>query len=318
MTTVDSNDAPRHPHWQNPKPPQLNKFKMATPDRLLVINIVHSQYQLMKTFRVHNTRSMILFFLLGLRISHRPIISSDIILISLSLICSYAFASILNFCRDRQIDAANHRRAPAGIASLQGKDLRRLLIGVAGIALFPTTLTRSPVLYAAGISAHLVLGYTYSHPSRPFSFHPLGKSISMWIGYLLLPAIMGLGLGFNITQLLTIMWISLYYASWQLFNDIKDVSGDRKFGKHTLAVILGTRKLTLVSLCISTISLYHLFRLSLYPPTTITKILSLNYLLLCSFQLLSLTMPDFITHKKNRQLAGYLLLLSLILLLFSV
>lgn len=279
---------------------------------------ITSLHQLIITFRVHNTRSMILFYLLGVKLSTQPFHLPDILFISLSFIFSYAFASILNFHRDRLIDALNQRSVPAIFKSLSSGELQYLSIGTVMCALILMLPTQSPLYNLVAITFHLILSYAYSHPLFPLSFHPLGKSVSMWAGYLLIPGLIGLGSNPSFTQLHIIFWISFYYASWQLFNDIKDIKGDKKFGKNTLAVILGARKLTALSLLIGLLSLHFFHGLMQFPNTLFSKFLTLNYLILLTFQIIVIFYPSFIHQKNNRQFAGYLLLTSLLLLILSI
>ena len=283
------------------------------------LSLLFKQYRdWLRLFRVHNARSPILFYFLGFRLSSQSVVTPDLILIPLSFISGYAYASILNFLCDRDIDQLNQRRLPLPLISLNNSPLYHLAYATAGTSLFIAMFTKHPMLNVFYLSLMLLLGYLYSRPQKPWSFHPLGKFLIMSLSYLFLPGIMGLGNHFSTASLTIIIYVSLYYASWQLFNDVKDIRGDRLRGKLTLAVVLGSRKLAQLSLAISFISAAFLL-LQLYSRQIESLfLLTAFYAVLFVLQLNLVLKPSLVSHPTHRALSGYLLLGSLILLIVSV
>jgi 4-hydroxybenzoate polyprenyltransferase len=286
--------------------------------RLVILGSITTLHQWLKAFRVYNTRIIILFYLLGLKLSGQPIIAIDTIIMIFSFMLSYAFASIANYALDREIDIQNKRNVPLVLKDLTFENQKVLSLSLVALALLLPLLTRQPLFNLIGIGLHLLLGYWYSHPSRPISFHPLGKALFMAFAYLLFPGLVGLGSHLTINHLTSLGFITIYYAAWQLFNDVKDIEGDRRFGKRTLAVVLGIRKLTVVSTLVSLPSLFYLLTFTSVSSRMAAAWLNIIYLILVLTQLATIVAPAFMINRQTQKIAGYLLLFSMVLLILAL
>lgn len=266
-------------------------------------------------FRVFNTRSMILFYLVGLKLSEIPLFTSETAIVVVIFVLTYAYASIINFLEDKEIDKRNQKTNPF----MQSTPFTKRLLGIAYVCAFFSILlsmfSSNKLVNIAGTLAILGLGYIYSKPPLKLSFHPLGKLLSMGLTYAYVPAFMGLmtGPGSNHSPILLFLLCSLH-VSWLPYSDIKDMVGDKEYGKRTLAIHLGLKKLLLV--CASASSICIISLIPFLPKGT-----GALYALLCLYSLALAVQFYFVFNQKTvhiRRLqifGGYLILASLLLFL---
>ena len=257
-------------------------------------------------YRLYNTRIMVIFYILGLKISHRPIFNLNTIIIWLVFICSYSYASSLNFLYDTKTDKINKRE---NIFLKYKIDLFKIkkLSGAILITGFVLCFFTASPLYTQIIYITLVIsGYLYSYPVFKLSHKAFYKLFLMTLNYCFLPGLLGIIQNFTKYSLYTILTFSLFYSSWLLYTDVKDIKGDKKVGKNTFAVILGLKKLTMLS---ATISISAVFIVSYLLIINDTKILIILYSAVL-VQGALIIKRNWLTNKIYKNIVGYYLLLS--------
>lgn len=265
--------------------------------------------------RVYNTRSMILFYLLGRALVHNLVFDKELIFMPIIFILAYAYASILNFEHDYEIDAYNKKNSNPFIGhTITYKTLRLVYICLISCAILFSLLTKNPLLTSITISTFFLLSYIYSAPRFRVSFHPLGKIAVMITFYIAIPTVIGLN-GILTSDILKIVLpLSLYYSSFLLYSDIKDREGDKKYGKRTLAVVLGIQPIlwfsAVLGIC-SAIMLLLVLNLSGYL-YIFARVLIFTPALL---QIIAARNPTLVLTQKYAPLTGYLLIAIVIFLI---
>ncbi len=268
--------------------------------------------------RVYNTRSMILFYLLGRRLGGKLIFDYDLLVVVIIFIIVYAHASIINFIYDRDIDRKNKKYNPIQNSSVNSKVLSGLSRFAPAAGIVICFFATDKIAALAGCLILFVLSYLYSHPRWRWSHNPWGKLGIMTVFYLVVPAAMGLG-KINPASLMIVLPLIVYYASFFLYSDITDIEGDRFFGKRTFAVVLGVRRLLWVSTLLGTVAAIYLCTQTLDSRLVGGRYSILILLMIISPALMQFAValwPKIADYKLCRVAVGYLLIFVLLFFIF--
>lgn len=272
-----------------------------------------TETKIISSFRIYNTRSMILFYLLGLKLSNSLNLNQDTFKISLALIFSYAFASLINYREDVKIDNENKKYNPF----IENKYLKNeISLFTILFILFSLILciTTGKVFNFFGIGLILFLGYAYSKPPLKFSHNPLAKILSMSLTYVYIPSFMGITSGNSEkSSIIFILILGTIYASWLPYGDIKDIRGDQKYKKSTLAILLGVKKLTAVCFLLSLTCISFLFFQQNYLKFKFPPLVMMIILII---QLFFIFKPYSVSGKIFSKIGGYFLIGLLLLFIF--
>ncbi len=200
--------------------------------------------QCMALLRIYNGRSMIIFWLLGLRLDGRLKFDSQLLWGGLILVLAYGWASALNFVDDIEIDRVNRRKNPLLSNRIGARAAKWLAGGCGGLSLGLAMMMEERWWWVGGTLILLILGWVYSRGK--LAHRPMGKIGVMVLGYALVPGMMGLQ-NWNLNLIGVLMSLSMVYGAWMLYADVKDIKGDRKYGKRTLAVVWGVKRLVILS-----------------------------------------------------------------------
>jgi 4-hydroxybenzoate polyprenyltransferase len=266
------------------------------------------------TFRVFNTRSMILFYLVGLKINGDFYWSTEILKITIIFILTYASASTINFIYDTEIDKQNKRYNPLFELHINKQRFWFITVCLWTTTLCISAITNNPLPSLGGAAVLLILGVIYSAPPFKLSHRPLLKLISMAITYSYIPILMGIGLSGTAHADIALLVASFYVACLP-YSDVKDIEGDRAHNKITLAVLLGARRLSILCTVVS-FGLYLTIlvnRNSLFPLHIVSHLLFISIILA---QVVALIVPKLLFKKKIQQGFGYITLFWLLSLIF--
>ena len=269
-------------------------------------------------FRVYNTRSMILFYLVGVSLGDGIRLSRDLFLVPLIFLCTYSFASILNFQADQEIDRINKRTNPFLNKQVNTYFDRSALFILPAGAIALSLYTNSWLSTFLGSVFLLVLSYGYSHSSLRWSHHPLLKIIAMALNYAIVPALIGLGMqNVTIRTFIILVSLSVFYTSWLLYSDMKDIRGDQKFNKRTFAVLLGKKKLATWCWGIGLMS--FLFVMAILMRTySIHRVTIIVGILTIGLQFIAMVNIRLLENKRLRILGSYIVYIFLISLLVDL
>lgn len=267
-----------------------------------------------KLLRIYNTRSMLLFYLLGWSYTTNLTFHPNQLVAFTIFVSTYAFASIINFQSDKSIDKTNNRRNYLITNPLTTKAIKNLLIYLALLSIVIPLLASKPLLYLTTSIILLLLGMAYSGSPLNISHHPIGKILSMSLVYVYIPLLLGtLTQSTNTNSLAFPALIGLIYTSWLIYTDIKDLKGDRLHKKRTLVVILGIKQACGVSFVISLIALVGIN--ILYP--TINPYTNTFLHLVLVLQLMIFIKPSLTLNQTLRSIMGYSFFALMAFLIFS-
>ncbi len=133
----------------------------------------------------------------------------------------------------------------------------------------------------------------------------------MIVIYLVIPSVIGLNAKLSIQHFTVVLPLFIYYGSFLLYSDIKDMKGDEKYGKRTIAVVLGLHKLLWLSaslgvsgsivlafILIQIMPDIHLFAFVVCIPAILQIYVAVN--------------PHIVLDKRYASIIGYLLMTLLI------
>lgn len=281
-----------------------------------ISSIISYEQKLLKLIRVFNTRSMVLFYALGRAIGGSLQLDKSFVIAVGIFITTYAFSSALNFSYDKKVDKLNKRDNPLI------KDKQILLISRSVLFLSPFFALVFALVGAKQLDIFtaiilLFLGILYSHPAIRLSYHPFGKLFSMALNYSIIPALYGFSQGREpYENVFVLLAICLFYVSWIPYSDIKDIGGDKKAGKRTLAVVLGVRGVILFSIVgtlIALVSLYLIHSFGAYVQGIIITV----FISFLALEVYAYFRPSILLEQKYREIGGYAMLLFLVVLVFS-
>jgi len=222
------------------------------------------QRTILQLMRIYNIRNSILVYLLTRSLSGNLKWDLGIIIYSGLLILLYGWSSIRNYELDIQTDKINKRINPISLHIFSPSQLNNLKTTIYILVVLLTVI--GMVSYGINVlffSASLwFLGWAYSHPKWKLSYYPVAKLVSMLLAYVVIPGLVGLYSG-KVTgdNLIIFGSLILMAASWFVYSDIKDIKGDLKVGKKTLANTLGVKKLTRLGLMAGLMSVVILWKM---------------------------------------------------------
>lgn len=189
-----------------------------------------------------------------------------------------------------------------------------MIVGIAATLVLPF-FTSSVVPALLGGSTLLLLAFTYSNKPFQFSYNPVIKLLSMSLTYAYIPLLIGVGNNFSSTTNVFGFLVAGLYTVYLPYSDIKDIKGDLKYGKRTIANTLGLHK-TLI-LCTS-LSLMVSIALMVYMSKMVTwpYLAMLLLCLLALIQIVACVYPRLVLYKKVQIFSGTIMLLFLISVLF--
>jgi len=278
--------------------------------------ISYKSHLLVRLLRSYNTRGMILFYLLGRILAGNFKTDTDLFLVPIIFICTYGIVSLFNYDADRREDKINKRRNPLE-NKLSKKFINKLItILVIFVATLLTFVNHKLGISIASVSI-IITGFLYSHKKIQLSHRPLTKIVLMMSGYTFIPGILGLSNNrIDKLNLFLIFSLSLIYASFLIYSDVKDITGDKKVGKITLAVLLGYKKLCVLGFVLAllgTIPALYLLRLNE------------NFQIIASFFSIPILLQTFIIinceailKRKVRVVGSYIVLLFFVGLVLSL
>lgn len=195
---------------------------------------------------------LILFACLGISY-HTAVIQFDwrFLLIIIILACWYVHATTVNDISDVEIDKINLKAAKGrplvhnqvSVRTLWQLNILAELSALVGAAF----LGRASLLV---VSAGLVLNYIYSLRPIQLSHRGYLAPLALPLGYVVIPYLLGsLNSGATLTSSLNLLLLGLYIAfvGRIILKDIRDIKGDKQFGKNTLVVMHGKAATCLVS-----------------------------------------------------------------------
>jgi 4-hydroxybenzoate polyprenyltransferase len=269
-----------------------------------------------KLFRIHNVRTILLFFYIGIFIVGKYSQLLDLLLIPFIFVLLYAGASISNYLLDQKTDLINKKYNP-----VRSKDIKWvyglniiLLLGAFSISLFTS---RPSILIIFSLFVFL-LGAFYSNQKLKLSYKPLAKFVFMLLAYCLAPGILGVLLNSGrLFHYNFIIGLTLIYSSILIYSDVRDIKGDKVLGKMTLAVVLGLKNLAKLGLFLSTIgAIYYCYYYRI--------IFGLDYFVLIASvaiigtHFIAIYKPGLLKSKKASLWLGSALTLYLLCLLLSL
>lgn len=268
----------------------------------------YNHKKLISIFRAYNTRSMILFYLLALKFTDQSLFTFNTLIAFIIFFTTYAFASIINFIKDKEIDKVNNRKNLYSDSLFNNEKIKKILFINIFVPVLLALLTRDYYIILGSFSL-LILGFIYS--VLKLSHNPITKLICMSLVYTFIPIFMGVH-SLNISEFKELFLIGLLYTIILPYSDIKDIKGDKLYGKNTLVVKYGVENVH------SFITLIHMLIFTYLSQTIIFQhnlfALYLD-LILITLQLIAIFFPNLLYSKKAQQLSGSLLLFILIMLI---
>lgn len=196
--------------------------------------------------RVRTTILMFLFALMGYFYANDSTSPMKLVLILIVLALWYANGTSLNDLADEEIDKVNLKLLQGERPLVKGNaarsELRTLALVSAALA-FCLSILISP-LAAVYTTFGLLYGYLYSTPPFKISYRGVFATLSLSALYVFYPFFLGLEasnalhLDMARTTLLTLALYACFIARI-LLKDVRDVAGDKKFGKRTFIVRYG-------------------------------------------------------------------------------
>jgi 4-hydroxybenzoate polyprenyltransferase len=196
--------------------------------------------------RVRTTILMFLFTVMGAFYAGNSASYFDLFIVLVIIALWYANGTSLNDLADEKIDAINLKLNAGERPLVKGNgsrnELRVLAAVSAGLAV-AVSFVLSPLSALFTILA-LLYGYAYSTPPLKISYRGIVATLSLSAFYVLYPFLLGFELNkpqhVDVVRL-AIFLVSLYacFIARILLKDIRDVVGDKKFGKRTFIVRYG-------------------------------------------------------------------------------
>jgi 4-hydroxybenzoate polyprenyltransferase len=189
---------------------------------------------------------MFLFALMGYFYANDSTSPLKLILILLVLAFWYANGTSLNDLADEEIDKVNLKLLQAERPLVKGNAARRELQSlslVSAVLALGISLLISPLAMFYTVLA-LIYGYIYSMPPFKISYRGIFATLSLSALYVFYPFFLGLEaskpLHVNLACA-TLLTMPLYacFIARILLKDVRDVAGDKKFGKRTFIVRYG-------------------------------------------------------------------------------
>jgi 4-hydroxybenzoate polyprenyltransferase len=196
--------------------------------------------------RVRTTVLMFLFALMGYFYANNDTSPLKLGLIIFVLALWYANGTSLNDLADEEIDKVNLKLLQAERPLVKGNAARselRTLALVSAVLALGLSILISPLACLFTVLA-LVYGYFYSTPPLKISYRGIFATLSLSALYVFYPFFLGLEASKPVpvdlvrTTLLTLPLYACFIARI-LLKDIRDVAGDKKFGKRTFIVRYG-------------------------------------------------------------------------------
>lgn len=288
----------------------LTDYTLETPSHRLAVFTAKVK-EILLTFRFFNTRSMILFYLLGLKSADLPLFTFNSLLMLMVFFSLYGYLSLTNYIFDRKVDLINRSKNPINSGLLT--ELQSIVLSVIFviIATILAGLTGN-IINILFVFSLVFIGYFYSCPPWRWSQVGIPKFLMMLIVYTILPFLTAiLPVAINLNAVIFLIFLSFFYGSFMLYSDVKDMAGDKKEGKNTLAVTLGISGLALLSLTLSSLSFVGVVWISLrtasYPIIAVLMLLILNLL-----QQIVFRKPLLLLEVRIRHIGGYFLLATLL------
>lgn len=182
-----------------------------------------------------------------------PNIGSYYLVISIFILISFVFfTQTLNDIYDIDIDSLNKRDKPLA----QGLFSVRFAKYIAGYFFVCTIffgLVANNIVYLFFSLILIALGFLYSHPATSFSKKPILALITIILGYVVIPFYMGIysaTSSFSLGYSNIILGLIFIVIGRVILKDIQDKKGDNVYGRKTLALLLKTKKLILLSSCL--------------------------------------------------------------------
>ena len=161
---------------------------------------------------------------------------------------------VLNDLVDADLDRANGKKRPIPSGQVSAVQARMFVLLTFGTALSLTAATLSLVSLFI-VTTMLAIGIAYSAPRIALMKRFVIKTVSIAVFYMLC-ALLGLTSPYNLDQALTspivvsnvLLTLALMVFISSTLNDMGDVEGDKKAGRRTIPIVLGssnTIKLTI-------------------------------------------------------------------------
>ena len=155
---------------------------------------------------------------------------------------------VLNDLVDADLDAANGKKRPIPSGQVSKAQARVFVLLTFGTALTLTAITLSLVSLII-VTMMLVIGIAYSAPRIALMKRFVIKTISIAIFYMLC-ALLGMTSSYNLDHALTssivvsnvLLTLALMVFISSTLNDMGDVDGDKKVGRKTIPIVLGSGK----------------------------------------------------------------------------
>jgi geranylgeranylglycerol-phosphate geranylgeranyltransferase len=177
-------------------------------------------------------------------------VSSQLIFGVLILLSSLFYTHTLNDIYDFNIDLLNKRNKPL----VQGYFSIRFAKHIAGYFFVSTIffgLIANYGFYLFFALTLLVLGFLYSYPATSFSKNPVLAMPTILLGYVVVPFYMGIYSAATSFPTLSdhglVLGLILMVAGRIFLKDVRDRKGDKAHGRNTLALLLRTKYLFLLS-----------------------------------------------------------------------
>ena len=187
---------------------------------------------------------------------HNSTAHSSPVLGILILLITVFFIHTINDIYDYNIDLANHRNKPLtqGLIPLIFARYLAVYLFLASVLLgvvVPWFIFKQ-YLYIALTFLMLAIGFCYSYPKFEFSKNPFLAIVSILIGSIIVPYYLGIyarlgSTSITSTDVAVVSGLLLIAFGRVILKDIRDRLGDHAHGRSSLAIILKTKNLLLLS-----------------------------------------------------------------------
>jgi len=276
--------------------------------------IIKQTQNTIRIFRLYNTRGPILLFLLSLKVTRQPLLSSTSIGCIAIIICIYGIASILNYISDQDLDSSNNRPNPIIYPKKIYYTVCLILFFVSLIIIAALPNWKPNILFA---TTAVILAIVYSLKPLQLSRNAYMKFLIMAVAYAYLPVLFGINfidVKISWEQIQFLLITATIYTAYLPYSDIKDISGDLKHKKKTLANIFGVKRVSIV--CTIIVCLSAILFLTQTPHFLTTSPVSSFFLTIVTIMYIYSSWNNRLLHNRNFNIAlGTILYLFLFSLL---